>query len=397
MEIVLKTLEFCKTYQTCTVAALFSAGYVFYYLSSVVKKPLLACSDQKLKKFLTNHVPMTTEKYWPTIWCFESRAMTILRSVIEKGADIEYECELLGMPDGGQIRLDWMTNTNSALYPDPETRPTVVMLPGLTGTSFETYILNLVGQAKRLGYRVVVFNNRGNGAKLLTPRTYCAANTEDLTRVVHYVKSRYPGAPLMGTGVSLGGMILFNYLAKTGKDCGMQAGMCISMAWNVFESTGTLEQPGINKHILNRMLAKGLVANFKQNMHLFESHIANVQHILKSTTIREFDDRFTAPMFGYQTWEEYYRDACVHDKVHALEVPVLCLNASDDPFSPHRALPINEAMENNNIAMLVTTHGGHIGFLDGVIPRQPTYMYRLFAQYLDAVFKHGHENFEKSE
>lgn len=40
-------------------------------------------------------------------------------------------------------------------------------------------------------------------------------------------------------------------------------------------------------------------------------------------------------MFGYPTWQDYYRDACLHDKVHALEVPVLCLSAADDPFSPY--------------------------------------------------------------
>jgi len=59
-------------------------------------------------------------------------------------------------------------------------------------------------------------------------------------------------------------MILFSYLAKMGRDCGMLAGMCVSMAWNVFESVETLERPGINKHILNRTLARGLVENFKQ-------------------------------------------------------------------------------------------------------------------------------------
>ena len=59
-------------------------------------------------------------------------------------------------------------------------------------------------------------------------------------------------------------MILFNYLAKSGKDCGMLAGMCVSMAWNVFESVTSLEKPGINKHVLNRILAKGLVDNFQQ-------------------------------------------------------------------------------------------------------------------------------------
>ncbi|WAQ94500.1 ABHD3-like protein, partial [Mya arenaria] len=269
-------------------------------------KPLLACKDKKLRQFLANHVPIVFEKFWPTFWCFESRAMTIIRSFIETSPDI---IELLSMPDGGQVRLDWMNNNDSPQYPDNDTRPT-------------------------------------------TPRTYCAANTEDLGRVVHYVKSKYPDAPLMGTGVSLGGMILFSYLAKTGKDCGMLAGMCVSMAWNV-------------------------------NMHLFESHIDDVHHVLKSTTIREFDDRFTAPMFGYQTWEDYYRDACIHDKVHALEVPVLCLNAADDPFSPHY---VNEAEDNDNIAILVTSHGGHIGFLDGLLPRQPTYMYRMFSQYMDGLF-----------
>ncbi|XP_052813772.1 phospholipase ABHD3-like [Mya arenaria] len=397
METLHNFVNLCKEYPSASILCLFLIGYILYYFNCVAKKPLLACKDKKLRQFLANHVPIVFEKFWPTFWCFESRAMTIIRSFIETSPDIMYECELLSMPDGGQVRLDWMNNNDSPQYPDNDTRPTVVMLPGLTGTSFESYILNLVNEAKKLGYRVVVFNNRGNGSKLLTPRTYCAANTEDLGRVVHYVKSKYPDAPLMGTGVSLGGMILFSYLAKTGKDCGMLAGMCVSMAWNVFESVETLEKPGINKHILNRMLAKGLVENFKKNMHLFESHIDDVHHVLKSTTIREFDDRFTAPMFGYQTWEDYYRDACIHDKVHALEVPVLCLNAADDPFSPHYAIPVNEAEDNDNIAILVTSHGGHIGFLDGLLPRQPTYMYRMFSQYMDGVFKHAGEYIHKNE
>ena len=59
-------------------------------------------------------------------------------------------------------------------------------------------------------------------------------------------------------------MILFNHMAKTGADCGLQAGMIVSVAWNVFESVDSLEKPGVNKHVLNWALAKGLVANFKR-------------------------------------------------------------------------------------------------------------------------------------
>ena len=59
-------------------------------------------------------------------------------------------------------------------------------------------------------------------------------------------------------------MILFNYLATTGADCGLQAGMIVSVAWNVFESVNSLETPGVNKHLLNKTLAKGLVNNFQR-------------------------------------------------------------------------------------------------------------------------------------
>ena len=39
-------------------------------------------------------------------------------------------------------------------------------------------------------------------------------------------------------------------------------------------------------------------------------------------------------MFGYDGHESYYDDASVDGKVHDVQVPLLCLNAADDPFSP---------------------------------------------------------------
>jgi predicted alpha/beta-fold hydrolase len=61
--------------------------------------------------------------------------------------------ELIKTADGGQISLDWFDNNNSAYYVDASTRPTILLLPGLTGTSKESYILHMIHLSEELGYR----------------------------------------------------------------------------------------------------------------------------------------------------------------------------------------------------------------------------------------------------
>lgn len=121
-------------------------------------------------------------------------------------------------------------------------------------------------------------------------------------------------------------------------------------------------------------------------------------------------------MFGYPTNDDYYHDASPVHRLKSVQVPMLCLNAADDVFSPSHgeampcflynpttlffndfyrsvfcfpAIPVEAVKQNPNLALLITCHGGHIGFLEGLWPRQSTYMDRVFKQFAKAVIEQG--------
>ena len=119
--------------------------------------------------------------------------------------------QILKLFDGGEVCLDWIGPEDSS-----NDSPICLFLPGLTGHSQSEYIKSFVNVArKRLGARCIVFNFRGRGGHALkTARTYCASNSEDLAAVIDHIGAQYPDAPLLALGVSLGGIILGNYLAN---------------------------------------------------------------------------------------------------------------------------------------------------------------------------------------
>eukprot|EP00075_Anas_platyrhynchos_P018510 XP_027307763.1 phospholipase ABHD3 isoform X1 [Anas platyrhynchos] len=318
----------------------FGVAYACYYLSSIAKKPQLVASNKRFCRFLEEYCPVVTETYYPTIWCWEGRVQTLLRPFITSRPQVQYRNELIRTADGGQISLDWFDNNDSLYYPDASTRPTVLLLPGLTGTSKESYILHMIHQSETLGYRCVVFNNRGiAGEDLLTPRTYCAANTEDLEAVIHHIHSLHPSAPFMAAGVSMGGMLLLNYLGKTGRDTPLMAAAIFSAGWNVFESVESLEKP-LNWLLFNYYLTTCLQSSISRHRQMLEK-LFDMDLVMKARTVREFDKQFTSVMFGYRTIDDYYEDASPCRKLKSVGIPVLCLNSVDDVFSPGHAFALS--------------------------------------------------------
>ncbi|EEB20462.1 alpha/beta hydrolase domain containing protein 1,3, putative [Pediculus humanus corporis] len=367
------------------LAGLLITGYISYYLFEVVKQPQLVCAPCKFRKFLESNLPILHEKYWPTFWCCESRAQTVMAAIVRRTLlpYIQYRREILTLRDGGEVALDWKEeNTTSS-------SPVVLLFPGLTGTSQTEYVKALAISASKSGIRFVVFNNRGlGGMALKTPRLYCAANVDDASEVISHVKKLYPTVPLGVLGVSLGGMILGNYMSRMSDESQkmIAAAMLISVPWNVFVGTKSLEKPILN-YLINRHLAFCLVRTIKERSQILDcTH--DLDQIVKSRTVREFDTRFTAKHFGYENVSEYYTEASLHTKIPLMKVPTLCLSAADDPMQPLEGIPVEDASKSESVAILIPSRGGHIGFMEGLLPiAYDQYMARCFTQYFNAMFE----------
>jgi predicted alpha/beta-fold hydrolase len=85
-------------------------------------------------------------------------------------------------------------------------------------------------------------------------------------------------------------------------------------------------------------------------------------------SIREFDRRITAPMNGYSSEDEYYRQASAAAVLAGIAVPTVVLSAADDPLVTPDI--IRGGDWSPAVSVHVTQHGGHLGFV-GVRNRDP--------------------------
>ncbi len=59
----------------------------------------------------------------------------------------------------------------------------------------------------------------GAGVPLTSPQIHSSCHTDDLRQALLYISHRYPQAPLLGLGFSLGANILTRYVAEEGEEC----------------------------------------------------------------------------------------------------------------------------------------------------------------------------------
>ncbi|KAL3834899.1 hypothetical protein ACJIZ3_009635 [Penstemon smallii] len=288
---------------------------------------------------------------------------TIFAAFFRSLPNIRLRRECLRTKDGGSVALDWVSGDNHSLPPDS---PLLILLPGLTGGSEDTYVRHMLLRARSKGWRVVVFNSRGCGnSPVTTAQFYSASFLGDISEVVEHISNRYPRTNLYAAGWSIGANILVQYVGQESHSCLLSGAISLCNPFNLVIADEDFRK-GFNT-VYDKALANAASKILKRNALLFEDIGGefNIPLAANAKSLREFDEGLTRISFGFKSVDDYYSNSCSSDSVKNVSIPLLCIQAENDPFAPSRAIPREDIQKNPNCMLIVTPKGGHLGWVAG--------------------------------
>ena len=85
----------------------------------------------------------------------------------------------------------------------------------------------------------------------------------------------------------------------------------------------------------------------------------------QARTFHDFDDAVTAPLHGFRNAQDYWSQSSCRRWLRGVELPLLMLNARNDPFLPESALAA-QAEVSKSVRLEYPANGGHVGFPSGL-------------------------------
>ncbi len=240
---------------------------------------------------------------------------------------------------------------------------TLVIVHGLEGSSASEYVLGAADKAWRAGMNVVRMNVRNcGGTERLCSTLYHSGMSQDVGEVVRALIDVEGLKRIALLGFSMGGNQVLKLAGEWGSDTPreVKAIAAISPATDLAPSAAALHAGG--NRIYEFYFLRGLKRRLRLKAELFPA-IFDAARVRGVWTLRQFDDRVTAPYCGFRDADDYYNRASASHVVPHIAVPTLIIHALDDPFI--RMLPETRArlVANPRVTLIETRHGGHCAFI----------------------------------
>ena len=246
---------------------------------------------------------------------------------------------------------------------EPWKHPTILALHGLNGSSDVHYMKGIASKAFERGMNVVRLNQRNCGdTEHLSAGLFHSGLTHDARQVIAEL-TEVDGLPSIAVaGYSLGGNLALKLAGEYGDQAPPQllGVVAVSPIIEIGECVKALERPG------NVLYQWNFVKDLKRRMRRkdrFWPGRFDLSKLSRVKTVRQFDEEYTAPHFGFDGADDYYHRASAMRIIERVHVPALVITSEDDPFVPPEPFRDPKLLGNRHIEVAVSAHGGHCGFI----------------------------------
>jgi predicted alpha/beta-fold hydrolase len=241
-------------------------------------------------------------------------------------------------------------------------RPTLLALHGLEGSSQAHYICGLSDKAWAAGFNVIRLNQRNcGGTEHLSSTLYHSGLTHDAAFVLDEL-AREGLTSFAVVGYSLGGNLALKLAGDYGHGAPpyLKAVVAVSPVMDLPRCVDALERK--SNAIYQWNFVRNLKARMRRKIAAFPDRFS-AEPLARVRTVRDFDEYYTAPHFGFKDATDYYYRAAALRVVDRIEVPALVITAADDPFVPPESFADPALARNRHVTTLVSPHGGHCAFI----------------------------------
>lgn len=289
----------------------------------------------------------------PPSYQYNGHLQTVIPSLVRKVQGVAYQRERLVLQDGDFVDLDWLENAKNRL---------VILTHGLEGDSNRQYIRGTAKLFAENDYDVLAWNCRScSGEMNKAFRLYNHGEIGDLGEVITHALQRNRYDEVVLIGYSMGGNIILKYLGVNGHQLpgAIKGGVAISSPTDLGASAVLLDRPS-NRFYRDRFMRK-LIVKISQKAASFPGRL-DMNRLRDVKQWRDFDDFFSAPVNNYRDADDFYTQASAVNFMPGITVPVLLLNAQNDPLLSPECSPAWLAETHPHLFLETPRTGGHVGF-----------------------------------
>ena len=241
--------------------------------------------------------------------------------------------------------------------------PALLALHGLEGSSRAHYMRGLADKAYTAGFNVLLLNQRNcGGTEQLSSGLYHSGLTADAHHVIREIAATDDVQQVIVAGYSLGGNLALKLAGDYGAASPPQLrGVCaVSPVMELDACVRALERR--QNFFYQWNFVRGLKARMRRKAQFFPGQFP-VDRLNAIRTVREFDEVYTAPHFGFENASDYYHRASAMRVIDRVGVPARIITAEDDPFVPTAPFRDPRVVGNSCLDVSITAHGGHCAFV----------------------------------